>query len=143
MFRRILVGFDGSPSAWRALRRALWLAREQGAALHALAVEEPLPRYAAARTTGRPAVEDYFARLLAEAQREAAGQGVTLETAVVRDYAARAIVEHADRIGADLIVIGTGVPTGMIERVLGSTADRVVDIAHCSVLVVREPAARR
>ena len=45
MFRKILVGFDGSKGARPALERAAQLAKESGAELTALWVREPLPRY--------------------------------------------------------------------------------------------------
>jgi nucleotide-binding universal stress UspA family protein len=41
MFKKILVGFDGSKTAWEALRYGLALARDDGASVWALAVEEP------------------------------------------------------------------------------------------------------
>jgi len=47
MYRRILVALDGSEAARKALQAALVLARTHGAHLHALGVEERLPRYAA------------------------------------------------------------------------------------------------
>jgi nucleotide-binding universal stress UspA family protein len=140
VFRTIMVAFDGSDGAWRALRQAILLAAEHGATLYALSVEEPVPHYASARTEARKEEEEitsYFERLHADARREAAAHGVDLMTEVVRGHAARAIVDYARQIGADLIVIGQHGHTGMLERLLGSTSDRVVDIAHCSVLVVR------
>lgn len=142
MFRRILVAFDGSPGAWRALRQAIPLAREHNAALYALAVEEPVPHYRAAADEARAEeteVAAYFDRILAGARQVAAGQGVELHTEAVHGHAAQAIVEYASQIGADLIVIGQHGHSGVLERLLGSTSDRVVDTARCSVLVVRGP----
>ncbi|HEV8634433.1 MAG TPA: universal stress protein [Chloroflexota bacterium] len=140
MFGKILVGFDGSPSAWRALRRAIQLAREHGAELWALSVEEPLPHYASAAEEVRAEESEavaYFERLQADARREAALHGLALQTEAVRGHAAKAIVEYADQIGADLIMVGQHGHAGVLRRMLGSTSDRVVDTAHCSVLVVR------
>jgi nucleotide-binding universal stress UspA family protein len=48
----------------------------------------------------------------------------------------RRILEVADRIGADLIVMGNHRPHG-VERVLGTVASRVVSHADRSVLLVR------
>ncbi|MCS7311027.1 MAG: universal stress protein, partial [Armatimonadetes bacterium] len=47
MYHRILVGFDGSAGAERALNAGLALARALEAELHVIMVEEDLPRYAA------------------------------------------------------------------------------------------------
>ena len=48
------------------------------------------------------------------------------------------ILEAAEEIGADMIVIRSHDP-GMSNYFLGSVAGRVVRHAHCSVLVVRQP----
>lgn len=47
MFRKILVGLDGSETSWCAFRRALALAHEHGSELWALSVEDHLPRFPA------------------------------------------------------------------------------------------------
>jgi nucleotide-binding universal stress UspA family protein len=47
------------------------------------------------------------------------------------------IVEEAERIGANLIVIGTRGLTGIKHVALGSVAERVVRHAHCPVLTVK------
>ena len=51
--------------------------------------------------------------------------------------AATTIVSRARAICAELIVVGTHGRTGLARLTLGSTAERVVDSAPCSVLVVR------
>lgn len=45
MFKKILVGYDGSKGARAALEHAAVMAREYGAELHAVWVREPLPRH--------------------------------------------------------------------------------------------------
>ena len=44
---------------------------------------------------------------------------------------------YAEEVNADLLVIGHSGRSGIWGRVLGTTADKIVDHAHCSVLVVR------
>jgi nucleotide-binding universal stress UspA family protein len=53
------------------------------------------------------------------------------------DHASRAILEEAERMLADLIVMGTRGLTGLEHLVLGSTAERVLRLAHCPVLTVK------
>jgi nucleotide-binding universal stress UspA family protein len=47
------------------------------------------------------------------------------------------IVETADELGADLIVVGTRNGNALERLVLGSTSTKVLHHAHCDVLVVR------
>lgn len=47
------------------------------------------------------------------------------------------IVDHAEKEGVDLIVIGTRGRTGFTKRLLGSVALGVVTHAHCPVLVIK------
>lgn len=51
--------------------------------------------------------------------------------------AARTIVATAERLDAELIVVGTVGRTGIARLALGSVAEEVVRVAHCSTLVVR------
>ncbi|MBM2826178.1 MAG: Universal stress protein, partial [Dehalococcoidia bacterium] len=59
MFRKILVGFDGSEGSWRALRAAIALAQEQASEVWAVSVEDHLPHFAA--TVGEMEEEKEFA----------------------------------------------------------------------------------
>jgi nucleotide-binding universal stress UspA family protein len=138
MYRRILVGLDGSAGSQVALRKAVLLTAESQARLHALAVEEHLPRFAA--TVGeveeaRHEKDTFFNGVLATAKQVARKAGVELETKVAIGNAAKVIVEHAREMDVDLIVLGH--TRSVWGNLLGATADRVVDHAHCDVLVVR------
>jgi nucleotide-binding universal stress UspA family protein len=55
---------------------------------------------------------------------------------------ARTIVESAQNVNADLIVMGTHGRGGLSHLLLGSVAERVVRTAECPVLTVRSHAAR-
>ena len=47
------------------------------------------------------------------------------------------ILRIAEDTGVDLVILGTKPHSALRRRVLGATVDKVVDHAHCSVLVVR------
>jgi nucleotide-binding universal stress UspA family protein len=49
----------------------------------------------------------------------------------------RLIVDLAPKIGADLMVIGATGHSALYERLIGSRADRIVQMADCPVLVVK------
>ena len=140
MFTRILVGLDGSEAAQRALERALDLAALYGAELLVVSVEEKLPAYAA--TVGEVQEEEryehrYFRQLQHEARRQAEDRGVTVRLEVVPGHPAQVLARLATERGCDLVVLGHTGHSRLHHLFLGSTADRVVERAHCAVLVVR------
>jgi len=142
MFRSIVVGTDGSPTAAEAVRRAHRLAGAFRADLHVvnayrppallLAGAEPgfvsaLPEWdAAAREGARHLLDDVAAGL--------AGP-VPVTTHVVPAHPATALLSVAEAVDADLIVVGNRGMKGA-RRVLGSIPNHVSHHAVCDVLVV-------
>jgi nucleotide-binding universal stress UspA family protein len=140
MFHRILVGLDGSEAAQHALARALELAALCQADVHLLSVEEHLPAYAA--TVGEAMEEErfehgYFRRVQREARQHGAERGVRVTEEILPGHAAQVLARRAAEGGFDLIVLGHTGHSRLHTMFLGSTADRVVERAHCPVLVVR------
>jgi nucleotide-binding universal stress UspA family protein len=138
-FSRILVAVDGSDGSQRAFDKALELAGLTGATLLALAVEGPLPAYAA--TVGevdevKREKDVFFERLLADVRARAEDAGVPVEVELRPGHAAELIVDHARERGADLVVLGHR-GHFLRDRMLGSTADRVAQHADCPVMIVR------
>lgn len=138
-FERILVAIDGSDASDRAFVKALELARLTEAHLTALAIEGPLPAYAA--TVGE--VEEvkrekdrFFTALATRAREEAERSGIELEIELRAGHAAEAISEFAAAGGYDLVVLGHR-GHFLRDHLLGSTADRVVEHAPCPVMIVR------
>jgi nucleotide-binding universal stress UspA family protein len=138
-FERILVAIDGSEASDRAFAKALELAGLTDARLTALAIEGPLPAYAA--TVGE--VEEvkrekdrFFSSLAAQARTRAAQSGIELEIELRAGHAAEVISEFAGAGGYDLVVLGHR-GHFLRDHLLGSTADRVVENAPCPVMIVR------
>lgn len=141
MFTKILVGYDGSKGAKRALNRAAVLAREYNAQITALWVREPLPRHS--DVPGEPeaeaeAAEEYFQERKKEVEEVAAQHGIRICCEVRRGHPAKTIVNFAKEGGYDLIVVGHSDHSELWGRLLGDTADRISDHAHCSVLIVKD-----
>lgn len=138
-FDRILVAIDGSQGSQRALAKAIELAQLTGATLTALAVEGPLPAYAA--TIGevdevRRQKERYYEGVVEAARADAEAAGVEIDVELRPGHAAELITTFARDRGADLIVVGhRGHVLG--DYLLGSTADRVAHRAHCPVIIVK------
>ncbi|MBI3978891.1 MAG: universal stress protein [Chloroflexi bacterium] len=142
MFRKVLVGLDGSETSWAAFRRALALAGRYGSELWAISVEEHLPHFVATIDEVQEEVERenaYFAEIHGRARALAEQQGVMLHTRIVAGRAADRMMEMARDGAFDLIVVGHRGHASPWHRLVGSTADRLVDHAPCCVLVERPP----
>jgi nucleotide-binding universal stress UspA family protein len=145
MFKTILHANDGSKPAFKALQLAIALAEQNAATLHLVCVEEipPMPDYieevreatGSAARRFRPIVEQ--ARLLAERS------DVKMRVHVVSGHPVRVILELVGEIQADLLVIGATGHSALYERMVGSRADRLVQLAPCPVLVAKCPPGQR
>jgi len=140
MFKKILVGYDGSEGAKKALRTAVDIAKHYGAELHSISVEEDLPHYAA--TVGevqevKAEKNGYFARLNEEAREIAAKEGVTLHTKVIAGHEVETIVDYARDHHFDLVVIGFMGHSKIYDRVWGSTSQNIARLVPCTVMVVK------
>ena len=143
MFRKLLVGYDGSKGGKAALQHAAVMAREYGAKLTALWVREPLPRHSdlPGEFEGEEeAADEYYQERKKEVEAVAAERGVSIPCETRRGHPARTIVKFADEGDYDLIVVGHSDHSELWGRLLGDTADRISDHAHCSVLIVKQPA---
>ncbi len=139
MFKRILVAYDGSQGAERALAAGIELAKLHSAALTAMAVEERLPRFSG--TIDEVQEEKEFAdhqlsRLLEKARSQARAAGVELQTYLRAGHPAKTIIEVAQKGKFDLVLLGASGLSG-IWRFMGTTAEKVSRHAPCSVLIVR------
>jgi nucleotide-binding universal stress UspA family protein len=138
-FEKILVAIDGSECSDHAFAKALDLAKITGAHLTALAVEGPLPAYAA--TVGeveevKREKDSFFRALAAGARARGEHVGVPIDVDVLPGHPADLIPRIAEEGGYDLIVLGHR-GHFVRDRLLGSTADRVAEHAHCPVMIVR------
>ncbi|MGA8296040.1 MAG: universal stress protein [Acidimicrobiales bacterium] len=137
MYKNVLVGADSSKTALKAVRTAAELAGKLGAKLHIATAYKPesvkipdLPEEFKYSVTAHPADT-----LLAELERIGKHAGVEVEVHAATGEAAEAIVRVANRVGADLIVVGNKGMRGA-KRVLGSVPNSVAHHAECSVLIV-------
>jgi len=140
MFKRVLVAYDGSDGARVALRQGIELARALGAELSSISVEEHLPHYAASISevnAAKERIDEYFRELIKGARDQAALAGVELDTLVRQGHEVEAIVTAAREGRFDLLVIGHHGHSRIFERTMGSTAQSIVRLAPCPVLVAK------
>jgi len=145
LFKRIVVGTDGSDSAKEAVRQAASLAQLTGASLDVVSAYEPVPkRRVDSEREGAPAdIQHEFG------PREDVNFALDGAAAIAHDMdvevkphprdgdPADAILSVADDVDADLIVVGNKGMTGARRFLLGSVPNKVSHHAGCGVLIVR------
>jgi nucleotide-binding universal stress UspA family protein len=139
MFKTILHAHDGSEGAGKALATAIQLAKMTGARLHMVCVEDlpQFPEIISEVKAEKPTADRYFRSVIARARETAAVEGVSLDVHLKTDHPVRTIVDMAGELQADLLVIGATGHSAFFGRLLGTRADRIVDLPPCTVLVVR------
>lgn len=139
MFAKILHANDGSEAAFHAFGFALALAKQNQSELHIVCVEE-LPYFSDFIEEVEQTMEAAarrFERVLERARDLAGEQGLKLNTHVFAGHPVRDIVKLAADLKADLVVIGAKGHSELYERMIGSRADRIIQLAQCPVLVVK------
>jgi len=121
-FRRVLAAYDGSDAALKALKIAA-----------TLCTEWPLPATVVSVTNDGIAGE----RLLEEARRYLDAYRLDVQLEVVGGEPAEAIVECAEKVGANLIVMGAHGHTRVRQLILGSATSHVIHHSPVPVLLSR------
>ncbi len=139
--RTIVVGTDGSPSANAAVAEALDLARSEGARVH-FVVSYPDPSRIREHLVSTSRDEHVDLRSIAEgvlvrAGRAAEDAGVEFDTHAHEEDPADAIIEVAEQVSADLVVVGHRGLKAASRFLVGSVSTKVMHHAPCSVMVVR------
>ena len=147
MFTTIVVGTDDSPTARRAVEAAGELARRFGVeTVHVVCGYRPISEPELAHLAhdlpeefrmGLSADQGGLAQICASGQHLTA-MGLTPVRHLLPTSGAEAMLDVADQVGADLIVVGShGYGAG--QRLLhGSVSNKVAHHAPCSVLIVHE-----
>ncbi|OFZ97799.1 MAG: hypothetical protein A3H35_21540 [Betaproteobacteria bacterium RIFCSPLOWO2_02_FULL_62_17] len=138
MYRKILVGYDGSEPGRKAFDNALALAARDKAELYVLTVVRP--PVIGDDVESEAVIEnsrDYHAKLLAPLKHPASAKGVKSHFEVVVGHPAEQIIYHADRHKVDLIVVGDRGRSKFTRLLLGSVSKQVVQYSDHAVLVVR------
>jgi len=138
MFSKILVAFDGSEGARKALKRAIQLARSFGAELHSVAVEVDLPHHVAAVgefDEVKRQKDSYFTHMNEEAVELASSEGVLLIPHMLAGPAVDNICTFCKEGGFDLLVVGFTGHGRVYERIWGGTSRNIARFCPCTVLI--------
>jgi nucleotide-binding universal stress UspA family protein len=140
---RIVVATDFSQAATHAVQRAALLAQQGGAALHLLHVVYPLDLYPGQAIAAEFLLDEQALQaesgnrldLLATLLREQFGIAVEAATRIGRAYTE--IANYAVTKAVDLIVVGARGENPLLDLLLGSTTSRLLRVASCPVLIVK------
>lgn len=142
--RNILCPIDFSRGSGKALQSAATLARETGAALTVLFVNDPLLEVAGASTYNgralRQSTETELRRFAQRAIAKSRGRTPTPKYIVTVGDPAEQIQKTARRLKSDVVVMGTHGATGLTKLLFGSTTEKFLGLATMPVLLI--PPAR-
>jgi nucleotide-binding universal stress UspA family protein len=145
VFTRIVVGTDGSDTAGEAVDQAIDLAKLTGATLGIVSAFQPVPkRRIQGEQAGVPAdiaheigPREDVNLVLDAAAAKARAAGVEVTTHPIQADPADAILNAAEEIKADLIVVGNKGMTGARRYLLGSVPNNISHHAPCSVMIIQ------
>jgi len=138
MIKKILVAYDGSEGSHSAFLFGLEMAKNFAAELEILSVVRVLepPEEVETRDNleaGREHYEKFFKHLRAQASLK----GIHIKTEVSLGHPAEQIVRWAEKHHVNLILMGHQTKNTFGRWLLGSTPDKVVHHAPCSVTIVK------
>ena len=133
--RRVLLATDGSETSAAAARAVAGRPWPEGSEFKIVSVDEPWALKSSSVRNDEQAHEAFSSalKILASAGLKATG-------AVLSGNPKEVLLEEAQKMDADLIVVGSHGRRGFKRFLLGSVSEAVAMNAHCSVLVVRGPA---
>ncbi len=139
-YRKILVAYDGSPSARNALSLASQLAREDKSWIKILAVVPPY--LGDLELIGVSDIKETIAgpglELLTEARQMADREGIHILTDLEQGEPYEQIVQVAEEENCDLIIMGRRGKAKMERELMGSVTARVIGHTSKDVLVIPE-----
>ena len=145
MFNHILVPVDGSATSRQAISRAVAIANAFRSAVTIIYVIDPYA-YTGVGTDFAYGQAEYLSAANAEAHEALSAArhafndyGLVANTSVIEGNATyRGILDTAESLNVDLIVMGSHGRRGLEKLVLGSVTAQVLSHAHVPVLVVRD-----
>lgn len=141
MYKDVLVPTDGSDSSTAAVEHGVSIAAQHGANVHFLHVID----VAELSASGVGTIADELTETLEQKADEALDDAVArakeaevkFERVLLEGDPHESIAEYSTEHDIDLVVMGTSGRSGLKERLLGSTTDRVIRTVDTSVLLAR------
>jgi nucleotide-binding universal stress UspA family protein len=135
---KIILATDGSEHSEKAMVEALGLAKTCGTMLSVVTVVEMNSEYAALAPKAVEKAEVEAKQILDAAKARAVEESIQCEVVAVHgEDVAEVLVAEAEKLGADMIVMGRhGKRKGLKKLLMGSTVSKLISHAPCKVLVV-------
>ena len=144
--KRILFPTDFSSTAEHALKYALTFASEHKAKLYVIHVivnpDSPVEAGEEGESVAPPSFEKMEARAKKAIQQlipERYMKELEIENIIVRGTPLKAILECAKKYNIDLITMASHGRKGISHMLMGSLAEKVVQMAPCPVLTIKHP----
>ena len=139
--KKLLVAFDGSPSAYKAFDFALEMATLCQGASHEIfvvaVIQPPEPADIVEMDAMIDAGTEHYQKLFAELQDKAKAASIPIVTEVLVGHPADQIVHYAAEKQCIMVLIGQRGKSRMEQWLLGSVSKRVASYAHCTVTIVK------
>jgi nucleotide-binding universal stress UspA family protein len=145
--KKILAPIDFSDFSMEGMNGAKELAADVGAEVHLVHVVVPhfhvipLPLATSGdqsfELTRESAMTQQAEEELTRIKKDDFGNSPKVTTAVLHGSPVKMLVEYAEQNAIDLIVLSTHGRSGVDRVMIGSVAEKLVRLAHCSVLVLR------
>ncbi len=131
----ILIGYDGSECAKRALEVGLDVAKVYGEKV-IIAFGYELNPVAGEMADYAKALRELAEARLGEGKQLAAGSGLEIEAVIIEEAPARGLVQIAEERDLRVIVVGTRGESPIRGALIGSTAHKLIHLSERPVLVV-------
>lgn len=136
IMKKILIGFDGSEGSEQALNRAMMLIDEYGELILLAVVPIPSDKTFVDEEVYKK-LKKKAKNLIADVISDIGSHEFTITGVVEEGDAAAKIIDAANKLKVDLIVLGSKGTSELGRYLLGSVANKVVQYAHKPVMLVR------
>ena len=145
-YKQILVPVDESPISYSAVEHALALAKSQDAHVTIVSVVAVDPFVGVDFYAIAPAITEYFMQAdksaqlrLEDIKQSFIRDGIEVDTRLVHGVSpTEGILQVADELNVDLIIMGSHGRTGLKKAMLGSVAQNILTQCPIPVLIVKE-----
>lgn len=144
----IVAATDFSTEADSAVNRAALISKILGAELHIIHVVHPLDLYAGSELSfsfqshfQQAQQENVKSQLMLLKRKLSEDFNISVQTAVRIGRAYTEVASYASSVKAGLIVAGAQGEHSILEKIMGSTTSRLIRVAHCHTLIVKNKSA--